>query len=487
MIISILGLAGRDKDKNPTKANYQPPKDEPDFIKEGEYHNSTDVMIKNFQDEKFIFLGTKDSENHQNGLIDFSKCKSSIEYFNPSDTKAIFDLMYKVLSNIDEPILFDITHGFRDTAIMSVLATVINRFTNKKNIEIVYAKEIEKYKVYEYEKVNYLLDISTLSYLLTTFLHTLNVPELEIKEELYEKMKNFSKNLFSNNIDTLLQTSYPELRDKIESYLQDDKIPIINLLTELKKELEIFDKIENKPEYMRNYYLAELMYRKNYHFAAYAYLFEAYPEYIYYHLQKRGFLEDTLLTYELGNDLKKMILAKPEVNTTVRDFSVRFTNKEFLADTEELFDRIRVYRNQMAHLNVGEDFDSTKSLESVLSGFKEIIIKDDPLSKLEEYATFKIKKIIDRDSDPEFRYLRRKFWQIYGFNGHNSKLINEIYSEIYFFMPYKNRHKIKTLKKEREFMEILDLLKKNDEKGLDVESYKRLMKKLQKVTNGKTS
>jgi hypothetical protein len=150
MIISLLGMSV-DTNKKSRYTNSTDIK-----IKEGKYINSTHAFLESFENEKFIFLGTKEAiKKHKENEIFIPLFTSrEVEFVEIEDNlQDIFLKIMTIFLDNDENIIFDITHSFRDSVIMSVISTIVTQTLDFKIIKMIFAKEVERFKEYNYELV----------------------------------------------------------------------------------------------------------------------------------------------------------------------------------------------------------------------------------------------------------------------------------------------------------------------------------------------
>ena len=168
IVISLLGLSIYE-----TKSNYQ--NNSSYKLQTGEFINSIDVLLNSFDnEEKFIFFGTEKSINKHKEAFEKLIVKMNVTFIE-YDSQNLNDIFYKIISTIidhkENEILFDITHSFRDSVIMSVISTIVSQIVYNPNIAMIYAKEVEKFKKYEYEQVSEdILDTSNIAFILSSFI-----------------------------------------------------------------------------------------------------------------------------------------------------------------------------------------------------------------------------------------------------------------------------------------------------------------------------
>ena len=354
MIVSILGLAGTDQDGTIKTSKYSVSDDLTTLIKEGEYINATDALIKCNPQQNFILVGTDISISKQMKILDLDKQTNiSIKKYSKTDINEVFNLVYEILKDIEnEEIFFDITHSFRDTAIMSVLSTTIHEFVNNKKITIIFAKETEN--GYEYIQVNEYLDISQMAFLLTSFHQTLNVPILQTKLSLYETMQNFSKQLFSNQINLIINETYPKLKHELQNQKNTSLTHMEHLIEEVLEELKIFENLSKSPSQMF-FELSKLMCSKNYLLIASTYLVEALPHYAYAHFKRLELIDEDFDYYTATEVLNFINTGSPQKRLSIPHEYFYCSNATTFKQFSKLVKNVKEIRNNIAHINLQYD------------------------------------------------------------------------------------------------------------------------------------
>jgi len=147
MIISILGMSGMDRERqNKTTAYY----DCKTLDKEsGDYHNATDMLLKNY-DDAFYFLGTQKAIAFQKNLLAYPHDKVQFIPIEDNSLDDIFEKVFELISKADDTeIILDITHGFRHQPISAIFSATLHRFLNESNLKIIFAKQLVEYEKYE--------------------------------------------------------------------------------------------------------------------------------------------------------------------------------------------------------------------------------------------------------------------------------------------------------------------------------------------------
>lgn len=152
-IIAILGKAG-DRDK---LASYSKDSDlKLSELKSGDFHNSTHCLIDSFGgNATYTFLGTSESINHYKDIFaNHPQCKAIFDKYLAIESSDIEDIFHHILESIksapSDNIILDITHGFRHQPIIASFASTLGQINTKKSITLLFAKEIERNKKYQY-------------------------------------------------------------------------------------------------------------------------------------------------------------------------------------------------------------------------------------------------------------------------------------------------------------------------------------------------
>jgi len=283
MIISILGKAGKDKEeKNLVTAYYNASKIEKES---GNYYNSADFLLENYPNEKFFFLSTKEAKRYQDGLIDLNQSNIEVKIIEDNSLEDIYENVFEAINrNINQEIILDVTHGFRHQPISAIFASILNKFLNKDvKLKIIFAKQIEAFKKYEYIYLDNYIDITQLSLLLIGFIRTLNfVNTVEVEGLNTLAFEKFSKALLSNDF-TKLESSYKNLIATITQAKNNPKFDHLkNLFESVEEVLKQFEDFGKKKIYEKYLILAELMFSKGYYLLSLTYLFEAIRLYCSY-------------------------------------------------------------------------------------------------------------------------------------------------------------------------------------------------------------
>ncbi len=382
MIISILGMSGKDREKiNKTTAYY----DCGALGKEsGDYHNATDMLLKNYNDT-FYFLGTQKAIDFQKELLEYREDKVEFIPIEDNSLDDIFEKVYELISKAKkEKVILDITHGFRHQPISAIFSATLHRFLNESSLKIIFAKQIVEFKEYEYILLNEYIDITQLSLLLTGFIRTLNFVD-SIKIEGFETLafSNFSKALLSNDFLTL-ENSYKNLTATIQRAKRDKRFDHLKeLFEEIEKTLNVFKEM---PIYKKYLIISNLMFEKNYILLSLIYLFEAIRFYCKDSFFKKKIINDyawkNFDSYKLSQDVISFITQKE-----IKNYKPNFYDKTFKTlyqNNSKLFEEItkeyislKKLRNNLTHVNSEKHSPDIKiKLQKQLQSISNIIEKD---------------------------------------------------------------------------------------------------------------
>ena len=359
MIVSILGMSGKDRERlNKTTAYY-----DCDALgkSSGEYHNATDLLLKNYNDE-FYFLGTKRAIDFQKELLEYDKERVNFIEIKDNSLDDIFEEVFALISQAkdNEKVLLDITHGFRHQPISAIFSATLHKFLNNSQLEIIFAKQIVEFREYAYIYLTEYIEMTQLSLLLTGFIRTLNfVNTVEIDNLNTLAFEKFSRALLSNDFRAL-EASYKNLEITLEQAKKNRKFDHLKeLFEQVEETLKEFKGFAQKEFYEKYLILANLMYEKNYYLLSLTYLFEAIRLYASYSFYKQGFIAhdrwEKNEIYKINSEVLGCISQK-EFGERYR--ATRYDKNGFYAKNEEQFEavaleyrKLRELRNNLTHIN----------------------------------------------------------------------------------------------------------------------------------------
>jgi len=388
MVISILGMSGKDRDKvNTTTAYY-----DCDVLgkKSDDYHNATDLLLKNYNDD-FYFLGTKKAINFQTELLDLNS-NNSVKCIEIKDNSLddIFEEVFQLISKSkdNEKVLLDITHGFRHQPISAIFSAILHKFLNNSQLEIIFAKQIIEFKEYEYIYLTEYIEMTQLSLLLTGFIRTLNfVNTVEIENLNTLAFEKFSRALLSNDFRAL-EASYKNLEITLEQAKKNKKFDHLKeLFEQVEETLKDFKDFSNKEFYEKYMILAKLMFDKNYYLLSLTYLFEAIRLYASSSFHKNRIINNhawnTFDMYGLNRDVMSTITQKEfgdeyRANFYDRRFpSLYEKNSDKFEQVAIVYQKLRELRNNLTHINHKESQPNIKmDLRNLLKDIGTLIERD---------------------------------------------------------------------------------------------------------------
>ena len=389
MIISILGISGMDKEKvNKTTAYYDC---KALHKKDGNYHNATDMLLKNYDDE-FYFLGTQKAIDFQKELLDYPEDKVTFLEIKDNSLDDIFEKVYQLISDAHgDEVILDITHGFRHQPISAIFSATLHRFLNQSNLKIIFAKQIVEFKEYEYILLNEYIDITQLSLMLTGFIRTLNFVD-SVKIEGFETVafSNFSKALLSNDFLTL-ESSHKNLLATVQRAKSDKKFDHLKELFEkIEETLEVFKDFKELPLYKKYLIVANLMFEKNYTLLSLTYLFEALRFYCSDSFKNNNILctrkEEKNNNYTINQEVISFITQRTFYEYRKNCYDENFKNLHtanigvFQKISKE-YDTLKKLRNNLTHVNSqihSPDIETKlqKQLQTITNIIEKDILKD---------------------------------------------------------------------------------------------------------------
>lgn len=384
MVVSILGMAGRDREKNRITAYY-----DSDVLdkKSGNYHNSTEFLIRNYKDD-FYFLGTKEAITFQKELLDFTEKSVKFIEIEHNSLDDIFENVYGLISDTkdNEKVLLDITHGFRHQPISAIFSATLHKFLNQSQLDIIFAKQGFNQSEYEYIYLNEYIEMTQLSLLLTGFIRTLNfVNSVEIENLNTLAFEKFSRALLSNDFKGL-ESAYKNLEITLQQAKGNKKFDHLKeLFEQIEETLFEFKEFATKEFHEKYLILAKLMYKKNYYLLSLTYLFEAIRLYASYSFYKNRIINNhawqNFDQYKLNSDVMSCICQKEfgdKYKPTYYDKNNFYDKNDTVFHKVALeYKKLRTLRNTLTHINHDESQPNIKSdLRNLIESIQELIQDD---------------------------------------------------------------------------------------------------------------
>lgn len=286
-VITILGIQGQKENiKTEGCARYYFAGESAD--KSQEFFNTLPLLADKFGAENIVPIYTTDARefneavmaHYANFQINFN---DSYKITDEKNFEALFEIFERVIEDLVKSgvgrIVFDVTHGFRHLPLLALVDLLIQNFSNVSQIDqILFAKEIEKFKLYEIIDLRQYLDIANIAFVIAAFSQNYTLAQ-HIKTKKFESLVN-ALNAFSHNILSLniakLKSSHGELIKEL------DRIDDIALISRAKNLKEKLNKIcdWNDSAYVFRYKLAKDMFEKGYLLQSLVLLFESVNSYI---------------------------------------------------------------------------------------------------------------------------------------------------------------------------------------------------------------
>jgi len=363
MIISILGTAGRDfKTKEKVSFFY-------DCMclekKSGEFCNSLDMLLEHYPDEEGYFIGTKVAIEFQKELLKFDKKRHHFITVEDDSLDDIFEKILELLNKEQGQTILDITHGFRHQPIMAIFASTLSQFLERKDLKIIYAKEKERLKSYEYIYLNEYIEITQISLLLTGFIRTLNfIPVSNMKLLNNQVFEDFSKSLLSNDLRGV-ERNHLLLKEELLQLKENKELKhISNLIEKVDSELKPLEMLPFFEPYQKYILLAKMTMEKNYLIVALAYIFESLRGYCSYRFESLcvtiEFKDDYAKNTAVMNTIMNFRQAKFGTEILKKYEGIYQKNKNEFKEVRKLYEKIRKRRNALAHINTTSNFEDIK-------------------------------------------------------------------------------------------------------------------------------
>lgn len=390
-------------------------------IKTDKYLNMTDVYLKNFYDKdvKFVFFSTQAAKDSQLDILNkFEKSKCDFIPFDESKHEELLNKLIKKIQEIENhdrtDIIIDITHGFRDTTSVGLLAGLIeysfSREDKKDNkMNFIFAKEFKDndgVKFYTITSLNNYADVLKLSFILNTFKNTLKIIKSDVEHNFYKELVKLSDSIFENNIKEI-QKAYKKLvveKENISKNPNDIFFALLPMIEDILNELKEFDNFSDGSDYKDYFILCNLYLKKNYALNAAGFMLEGFQirlwqyfmpniAYDYAELQRvKNMLfvcVDGLKDENKGKDEKQKILANKLAN-----YKYNEQEKTLFSKLLEYRKSVAKYRNDMSHISPNMKDKNGKKVD-ILEELKKIFILIQKI-KIEELALIRadIKAII---------------------------------------------------------------------------------------------
>ena len=288
--------AGKNLEKTPLNS-------QKNFIKEGEFLNSTHCLLESFENASCTLIATRDAFEFQCELFDkhYPKIAAILRRVAPAllDEKSEFeDIFHQILQAIknapqNELVILDITHGFRYQPIIASFASILGSISAEKSVQIIFAKPLDTINTrFCYVSLQRYTQISLIALALSTFLQTLSLPHLALldnNEPLLRSLWQFSRAIHANtpNLE-LLNQSLNELKLAQKSPNFDGLESILDELEAILREFESI--LQSDEDYEKFYKFAQFMLKKGFYLIAATYISETLGLFMLFKFENAGFI-----------------------------------------------------------------------------------------------------------------------------------------------------------------------------------------------------
>ena len=392
-VITILGIQGqKDNIKTEGCARYYFASEGPDKSKE--FFNTLPLLPNKFGAKNIVPIYTTEARefneavmaHYANFQINFN---DSYKIVDEKNFEAIFEIFERAIDDLVKSgvgkIVFDVTHGFRHLPLLALVDLLIQNFSNVSQIDqILFAKEIEKFNLYEIIDLRQYLDIANIAFVIAAFSQNYTLAQhINTKrfESLVNALNDFSNNILSLNI-AKLKSSHSELIKELDKI---DDIALKPRASYLKDKLNQICYWSDSA-YIFRYKLAKDMFEKGYLLQSLVLLFESVNSYVVSVFEKNiplifnkildecskmgvrknylisNFFIQSLKTraHETDNDfvgrtmknLKYLELSKSDIKDIRLVINTKFGSSNELAKYHKQLDDLR---NDFAHGNISEE------------------------------------------------------------------------------------------------------------------------------------
>lgn len=407
-VITILGIQGQKENiKTEGCARYYFADESAD--KSQEFFNTLPLLADKFGAENIMPIYTAEAREFNEAVMthysDFQiNFNDSYKIVDEKNFEALFEIFERVIDDLVKSgvgrIVFDVTHGFRHLPLLALVDLLIQNFSNVSQIDqILFAKEIEKFNLYEIIDLRQYLDIANIAFVIAAFSQNYTLAQ-HIKTKKFESLVN-ALNAFSHNILSLniakLKSSHGELIKELDRI---DDIALISRARDLKDRLnKICDWSDSA--YIFRYKLAKDMFEKGYLLQSLVLLFESVNSYIVSVFKEN--IPDVF--QKISDECSKK---KERKNYLISNFFVQAlkfgnntTNKEFLNRTKNNLEYLDLTNSDIDSIRLvvatkfGSSYELGKyrwQLDNLRNDFAHGNISEEEFSHIKQ----EIKKLFDR-------------------------------------------------------------------------------------------
>jgi len=205
-VITILGIQGQKENiKTEGCARYYFAGESAD--KSQEFFNTLPLLADKFGAENIVPIYTTDARGFNEAVMahyaDFQiNFNDDYKIVDEKNFEALFEIFERAIDDLVKSgvgrIVFDVTHGFRHLPLLALVDLLIQNFSNVSQIDqILFAKEIEKFKLYEIIDLRQYLDIANIAFVIAAFSQNYTLAQ-HIKTKKFEPLVNALNEFFYN-------------------------------------------------------------------------------------------------------------------------------------------------------------------------------------------------------------------------------------------------------------------------------------------------
>jgi len=379
MKTAIIALLGLTVPKTPSQYD----NDTELEIVSGKYINATHALLSAGGVDRYILLGTAQSiaKQQESDVIGGLARERQAEFVETpkDDLQKIFSVTIDQLKGLEkqgyEHVVIDMTHSFRDSVMMSLMATMVSQAIYPLTISLIYAQEVKQYEHYRFKSVDEeILGAANIAMLFTTFTTTLRVPPLLTKTLIYDELSSLSNHLVSNQFKEIYDSDIPELKKTLQAYKQPLSF-MGDHYTTLLKMIEEIAQTKEKKTYEQFLFFSKFFLDKSYYLQASTYLIESITYYVADILKGLGWIDFDVHDYEKQQLIVNLLKMNPKIE------AFRFPNPYTLdinyqrfKEFADLRDSVAEIRHNLAHININKEYvDIDTTLPAFLKIYADLI------------------------------------------------------------------------------------------------------------------
>lgn len=251
-------------------------------LKKANYTNTLPLLIDNFETYEIIPIFTQKAKESQVEVLksEFGKCEDIFAKGYLIEDENRYDDVFKMLNDTlsdkryDE-LIIDLTHGFRHLPLLVLITLIIQNIKNPDKIKhILFAKEIDPREKYLFIDLKAYLDLAKLSFVLANFNENYTIGnklsfDNPTQQELVDNLRLISSHILANSIQTLIETDNSLVTQTVRQFntlmQNDEKINTFSIqIEEIITHLNELEALKSKEHYIKLFYLAQIMAKREY-------------------------------------------------------------------------------------------------------------------------------------------------------------------------------------------------------------------------------